>query len=227
MRDRKKLPWPRCEHTQCHSPNSQEHTVWSFVARLRDRPQNCCWTEVNFVWHCTWHRFKAHGHHFKQAICSFISQNVVPICTVTKRFCISLNYIAFQTTGLSSALDSFGISSTLFRVVRVVRVLPGTRSWSSEVRFLVVILYNMHLRIYNIYKYLYGSFLLGLPPLKQELYCTWKKLRVCLFLMKSKNKVLMSQAQNNFFLWGAWRGKGRLARTTSCCFAVGSNSWSI
>ena len=33
----------------------------------------------------------------------------------------------------------------------------------------------------------------------------------------------MSQAQNNFFLWGAWRGKGRLAarNTSSCCFAVG------
>ena len=44
-------------------------------------------------------RFKADGHRYKQTICSFISGIVVPV----------------------------GISSTLFRVVRVVRVSPGTR----------------------------------------------------------------------------------------------------
>ena len=71
-------------------------------------------------------RFKADGHHYKQTICSFISGIVVPICEVRQRFCTSLSYIARHATGLSSTLDSVGISSTLFRVVRVVRVSPGT-----------------------------------------------------------------------------------------------------
>lgn len=65
-------------------------------------PQNCNWTEFNCVWHCTWHRFKPDGRHFKQTICSFISGFVVPICAVTNRFCTSLSYIACQATGLSS-----------------------------------------------------------------------------------------------------------------------------